>query len=267
MKFRPKILITNDDGIHAPGIRHLWQALRDFADLYVIAPASEQSAVGLSITIRNPLHIQKVDWGENAQAWSVSGTPADCVKLALSVILDSPPDIIVSGINRGSNAGRNILYSGTVAGAMEAVMHDIPGIAFSCRDYLEPGYHHVEQYIPSVVEYLLNNPLPRGTLLNVNFPENTHLGIKGFKMTRQGLELWGENPDQRHHPAEGSSYYWMGARIREFEEHADSDIRWLKNGYMTAVPIHIGELTHTEEFEKRKEAFDQLFCEQSLTTT
>lgn len=126
MKKKPKILITNDDGIHAPGIRHLWTALKDIADLVVCAPAMEQSAVGLSITIRHPLHIQKIKWhaseSANAITWAVNGTPADCVKLGLSVIYDEQPDLIVSGINRGTNAGRNVLYSGTVAGAIESVM-------------------------------------------------------------------------------------------------------------------------------------------------
>src|SRR5689334_3155261 len=119
-KKRPHLLITNDDGINAPGIRALWEALKDYADVTVVAPANEQSAVGLSTTIRHPLHISDVDWGSNSRnIWSVSGTPADCVKLALNAILDTKPDLIVSGINRGSNLGRNVLYSGTVSAVIE----------------------------------------------------------------------------------------------------------------------------------------------------
>lgn len=272
MKTRPKILITNDDGIHAPGIRHLWNALKDFADLIVCAPATEQSAVGLSITIRSPLHIQKIKWytpvslhhDQNEQidavTWSVNGTPADCVKLALNVIFDTPPDLVVSGINRGTNAGRNILYSGTVAGAIEGVMHDVPAIAFSCRDFLEPDYQHFEQYIPLIVQHVLDNPLPDGTLLNVNFPDKSFDKIKGFRMARQGKEFWVENPDKRSHPAEGSDYYWLGARLAEFEEHEDSDITWLKQGYITAAPVQVSQMTDHAHLDLHKQSFANLGC-------
>jgi 5'-nucleotidase len=260
MKKRLKILITNDDGIHAPGIKHLYKALKEVADLVVCAPAFEQSAVGLSISIRNPLHIQKIKWTnqKDAIAWSVNGTPADCVKLSLNVIYDEMPDLIVSGINRGSNAGRNVLYSGTVAGAIEAVMHDIPAIAFSCRDFLEPNYESFEKYIPQILQHTLDNPLPSGTMLNVNFPSKEHEPVQGFRLTRQGKELWMENPDKRTHPAEGSDYYWLGAKIAQFDEHADSDISWLNQGYITAVPIHVSELTDHTHLEQHKESFANL---------
>jgi len=265
MTKRPNILITNDDGIHAPGIKHLWNALKDHANLTIVAPAGEQSAVGMSITVRHPLQIHKMDWYQpNSNIWSVTGTPADCVKMALSVVLDSPPDLIVSGINRGTNAGRNVLYSGTVAGVIEGTLHGIPGIAFSCRQYQSPTYHTVEQYIPKVVDYILEHPLPNGSLLNVNFPEDTENGVKGFKMTRQGLEFWGEDPDERSHPAEGHSYYWMGAKLIEFDEHENSDIAWLKKGYMTAVPVHVSELTDHKHLEEHKSHFEEIlenqFC-------
>lgn len=116
MANKPRILLTNDDGISAPGLKHLWQALSDIADLSIIAPATEKSGVGLSITIREPLQIQSVDWEKGTPAWKVNGTPADCVRLGLSVILKDRPDLIVSGINRGANSGRNVLYSGTIQG-------------------------------------------------------------------------------------------------------------------------------------------------------
>ena len=121
-----RILIINDDGIHAPGLIHLWKALVDLADVTIIAPAIEQSGVGLGITLRSPLHIESVAWNKGTPAWKISGTPADCVKMALSVILKTPPDLIVSGINRGSNSGRNVLYSGTVGGVIEGVLRNIP---------------------------------------------------------------------------------------------------------------------------------------------
>ena len=196
MMTRPTILVTNDDGIYAPGIKHLWKVLSQIADVVVVAPASEQSAVSLSITVRHPLRIEKVNWAwaPEAQAWSVTGTPADSVKLALNMILPQSPQLIVSGINRGSNAGRNILYSGTVAAVIEGVLHGIPGIAFSIADYANPDYEGVEQYIPSMIQYLLKHPLPAGTFLNVNFPKYTGTQMKGIRFTKQGLAYWAENP-------------------------------------------------------------------------
>lgn len=257
MHKRPNILVTNDDGINALGIKHLWNSLKRFADLTIIAPHIEQSAVGLSISIRHPLHIQEVEWA-GAKAWSVTGTPADCVKMALKVILPHAPDLIVSGINRGTNAGGNVLYSGTVAGAIEGTMHNIPAVAFSCSDFSNPDYEQVEQYIPSVIKYVLDHPLPKGTLLNVNFPEKAH-GIKGFKMARQGKEHWCEKPDKRRHPVEGYDYYWLGNTIATFDEDEESDVVWLRKGYVTAVPIHVGELTDHDHLKKSKSHFESLF--------
>lgn len=256
---RPYILITNDDGVHAQGIKHLWQALSEHATLVVVAPAQEQSAVGLSITIRQPLQVSKLDWGVGHDIWAVSGTPADCVKLALSTILDEPPCLVVSGINRGANSGRNVLYSGTVGAAIESVIQGVPGIAFSCRDFFEPDYAMATPYIPLIVDHVLKHPLPTGTLLNVNFPEKKTGAIKGLKMTRQGKEYWGENPDKRVHPAEGHSYYWLGAKMMESPEDEDSDITWLKRGYVTAVPVHVSDLTDVEHLEASRKHFESLY--------
>lgn len=259
MKKRPKILLTNDDGIHAPGIKHLWNALKNVADLFIIAPAIDQSAVGLSITLRQPLSILKVDWPESTLAWSVNGTPADCVKLALSVILDSKPDLVVAGINRGTNSGRNILYSGTVAGTIEAVFHHIPGIAFSCHDYFDPDFLQAENLIPKIVEYVINHPLPLGTLLNVNFPSREFGQMKGIKMTRQGSAYWMEKPAKRDHPSEGHSYYWLGVEWSDCQEREDGDVYWLKKGFATAVPVQIAELTDHHHISQNKNHFDSWF--------
>lgn len=255
---RPRILITNDDGIHAPGIKHLWNSLKDLADLTIVAPATEQSSVGLSITLRQPLRIESIPGFGNTQAWSVSGTPADCIKLALSVILDHPPDMIASGINRGTNAGRNVLYSGTVGGAIEAAMRDLPGVAFSCHDYDDPYYSMAATHIPKILHHVIDNPLPKGSLLNVNFPSREHKQFKGFKLTRQGKEYWSECPDKREHPTEGHCYYWLGAKLVQFEEHEDCDISWLRRGYVTAVPVHVGELTDHQHLNSQKALFEKL---------
>lgn len=257
MKQRPNILITNDDGIQAPGIRHLWAALKDIADVFIIAPAVEQSGVGLAITTRSPLHIRKEFLFEETDAWSVTGTPADCVKMAIRVILKKPPDLIVSGINRGTNAGRNVLYSGTVGGAIEGAMQGFSSLAFSCWDYKDPAYSDASGYIPSMIKHVLEHPLPQGTLLNINFPTRS-FDIQGIKLTRQGKEFWKENPDMRHHPAEEQPYYWMGMQRAEFEENDESDIAWLKKGYVAAVPIHVGELTDHGHLSAKKAFFEAL---------
>lgn len=257
MSTRPLILISNDDGVYAPGVKHLWQAIQHMADIVVVAPSVEQSCKGLSITIRRPLLLEKVEWPSlPAEVWSVSGTPADCIKLALKVVLPRAPDLILSGINRGSNAGRNVLYSGTVAAVIEGIMHQIPGIAFSVSDYSNPNYAEIEHILPLIVNYVLKNPLPQGTFFNVNFPETQYAPIKGIKMASQGKEYWAENPEQRQHPIEGNAYYWLGAKTAFFEEVDESDICWLKQGYVTVVPIQIENLTHHAHLSNNKLPFE-----------
>lgn len=259
MTKKPFILICNDDGVHAPGIKHLWHSLKDWADVVVVAPDREQSAVGLSITLRQPLTIEKISWDHSSRVYAINGTPADSVKLALSVILDRKPDLIVSGINRGSNAGRNVLYSGTVAATIEGTMKNIPSIAFSCADYhAYPNFETVQEYIPSIVNHVLENPLPPGVLLNINFPQK-HCEIKGIKLTHQGLEYWAENPDQRDHPAEQKSYYWLGAELKQFAEDEGSDVCWLRKGYITAVPIQIHQLTDYKHLNAARDHFESAF--------
>jgi 5'-nucleotidase len=262
MNKRLHILITNDDGVHAKGIYHLWKSLTNFADLTVVAPISEQSSVGLSTTLRQPLKIEKVCWKDsNQNIWSVTGTPADCIKMGLNVILDNRPDLVVSGINRGANLGRNVLYSGTVAGAIESTIQGIPAIAFSCKDYhIEPNYEFAGKYIPYIIQHVWNHPLPEGTLLNVNFPDQSHGKFKGFKMVNQGSNLWGENPDKRTHPCEGHEYYWLGSQLRFGKEVENSDDHWIKEGFVTAVPLHIGDLTDKMHLKKAKESFEDSFA-------
>jgi 5'-nucleotidase len=262
MNKKPRILITNDDGVDAPGIWHLWNALHDVADISIVAPANEKSGSGLAITTLKPLHIFEVKWEKNTPAWKITGTPADCVRLALSVILANPPDLIVSGINRGSNSGKNVLYSGTVGGAIEAVFRNVPGIAFSCTDYANPNYKIAEEYVLPIVKHVLEHPLSQGTLLNVNFPESDK--IRGVKLARQGQGFWIESPHERIHPAEGRPYYWLGGTWHHLEEEDDSDVALLKNGYVTAVPIYVKELTDHKHLKERKETFESLFAEKGI---
>ncbi|MBI2812354.1 MAG: 5'/3'-nucleotidase SurE [Candidatus Melainabacteria bacterium] len=259
MDMKPKILIINDDGIEAPGLRNLWEALEGVGDLYIVAPTTEKSGVGLSITIRDPIMIKKVDWGNNTPAWKGSGTPADCVRMSLSVLLDFKPDLIVSGINRGANSGRNIFYSGTIGGVMEGALRNVPGIAFSCVDFVNPDYKLTQPLIAPIVQHILENPLPNGTILNVNFPATKE--ILGLKLARQGKGFWIEDPDHRIHP-EGHSYYWLGGKWWEMDEEEDSDVHLLKQGYAAAVPLHISELTDFKLFDERKEIFNASFLKE-----
>lgn len=257
IRHKPKILITNDDGIQSAGIKHLWKAIKEVADVIVVAPVMEQSAVGLSITIRRPLFIEKVDWHPDCPVYSVNGTPADCIKMALTVLLDEKPDLIISGINRGGNAGRNVLYSGTVAAVIEGAMRNIPGIAISLDEFVQPSYEHMKPYIPALIDYVRMHPLPKGSFLNVNFPSQIHhQEIKGFKLTKQGKQYWAEDPEERKHPAEGHSYFWLGSKLSKFEEAEDSDIKWLEKGYVTAVPILVGDMTEHSYVQAQRHTFE-----------
>lgn len=260
MTKRPFLLITNDDGINAPGIKHLWEAVHEFADVVIVAPHAEKSGCGLSITWTKPLHIHPVKWEANASAWSLNGTPADCVKMALAVILERRPHMVISGINRGSNSGRTVLYSGTVGGVIEAALKGIPGIAFSFSDFDAPPVSVTKKYIFPIIQHFLDNPLPSGTFLNVNFPFNAKEGIKGFRMAKQGKSYWKESPDKRLHP-EGAPYYWLGGAWGGVDEEPDTDVALLDQGYIAAVPIQIGQLTCHSSYEKYKSLTEEKLIE------
>ncbi|MCE2982688.1 MAG: 5'/3'-nucleotidase SurE [Parachlamydia sp.] len=257
----PLILICNDDGVNAPGIKKLWKAVHSLGDAYVVAPDNEQSAVSLSITVRSPLRVEKMEWEslKEAKTWSINGTPADCIKLGLNAILPARPQIILSGINCGTNAGRNILYSGTVAAAIEGALHQIPSIAFSTCDITDPPYEEIKTSIQKIVKYILKHSLPNGTLLNVNFPKKVHGPLRGIKLAEQGRELIIENPEMRKHPSEKKVYYWMGAKLASFHESPFSDIHLLTQGFVTVVPIDISDLTNYRYLKEEKANFEAFF--------
>lgn len=263
MTKRPFLLITNDDGIHAPGIKQLWEGVHEFADTAIVAPHTEKSGSGLSITWTKPLKILPVSWELPTKAWSLNGTPADCVKMGCSVLLEKKPQMILSGINRGSNAGRTVLYSGTVGGVIEGALRNIPGIAFSYCDFSNPPFEAVKKYIFPLIDYFLKNPMPQGTFINVTFPHNSEKGIKGLRLAKQGRGYFVEAPEQRLHP-EGLPYYWLGGKWSSFNEDPESDVALLAQNYITAVPIHVDQLTCQPTFNAQKESFDRLFSEESL---
>lgn len=257
MKGKKKILITNDDGITARGIWHLWHALVDFADLYIVAPTTERSGVGSGITLHHPITIEPVHWEKNTPAWKINGTPADCIRFGMSVILTDPPEMILSGINRGSNAGRSVLYSGTIGGVIESAMRRVPGIAFSSEAFNDSKYELLERYIIPITQHILEHPLSEGTLLNVNFPSEPE-SIRGIRLARQGRGLWIEDPAERRHP-DGNAYYWHGGKWADHPEHENSDVALLKQGFITAVPIHVDELTDHKFLLERRQSFEAIF--------
>lgn len=255
---KPFILISNDDGIDAEGIKYLWLALHEKYDVAIAAPHIEKSGSSMATTMLKPLHIHKVNWEKNTPAWKITGTPTDTVKLALSVLLKRKPDLVVSGINKGTNAGANVLYSGTVGCAIESSMRNIPAIAFSCYDLYQPAYDKAVKYIPGIVDYFLNNLPTYGTLLNVTFPKK-ELPIKGIKLATQGKTRWFETPSERLHP-EGHYYYWLGGKIQDVDgENETSDTYLLEKGYITLTPIKVTELTDLTYLEKTKENFEKYF--------
>lgn len=259
---RPRILLTNDDGIHAPGIERLWRVLHeaDVADLYIIAPAEEKSGTGVSITWDRPMLVQEVSWPGDTPAWAVDGSPADCVKMAARIIMDEKPDLVLSGINAGSNAGRNVLHSGTVGAVIEGLLRGIPGMALSCEDGKNPNFHVAEKYVVGLLDYILANPLPTGSFLNVNFPHAAQDVVKGFRLARQGKGRWSEDPRLHIETTQGRSY-WLGGKPEELVEDEQCDIALLKEGYMTATPIHVHELTDRDELQKREKSFENAMSE------
>jgi 5'-nucleotidase len=237
------ILITNDDGITAPGIRALVEAVQDLAEVIVVAPDRPQSGMGHAITIGEPLRMNEVRIFEGVKAYQTSGTPADCVKLAKSIVLHRKPDLCISGINHGSNASINILYSGTMSAAMEAALEGIPAIGFSLLDFSHNADFSLAKQVAHILsKKVLEEGLPPHTLLNVNIPKCTIQEHKGMKICKQGNGSWNENFDTRKDPR-GVEYHWMVGSFVHKDQDADSDINVLDQNYTSIVPIQY-DLTH-----------------------
>ncbi len=245
-KNRPLILITNDDGITAPGIRTLIEVMNELGDVCVVAPSSPQSGMGHAITINDTLYCDKVVIDKNAPQteYSCSGTPVDCVKLATNEILTRTPDLCVSGINHGSNSSINVIYSGTMSAAVEAGTIGIPSIGFSLLDYsLEADFSHIKKYVKSIAIEALQNKMPKGVVLNVNFPKLEEKEIKGVKICRQADAHWTENFDKRTNPL-GRDYYWLTGEFINNDKGEDTDEWALRNGYISIVPVQFDLTAH-----------------------
>jgi 5'-nucleotidase len=234
---KPVILITNDDGIMAPGIRNLVAFMREIGDVVVVAPNKGQSGMGHAVTITHPLRLEKVDVDGDHQEYSCSGTPVDCVKLAVNKVLHRKPDVLVSGINHGSNSSINVIYSGTMSAAIEGAMEGIPSIGFSLLDYsLDADFVSSKSYIQNIVRNVLNHGLPKGNCLNVNIPAVKTDKIKGVRVCRQADANWVEEFDHRKDPR-GKDYYWLTGKFELFEDADETDEWALANNYISVVPI------------------------------
>ncbi|MDH3346083.1 MAG: 5'/3'-nucleotidase SurE [Kiritimatiellaceae bacterium] len=253
----PCILLCNDDGIHASGISVLHDAVSPLAELRVVAPDVERSAAGHAITLSAPIYSTPVKKDGVLFGDAISGTPADCVKLAVCELMkDAPPNLIVSGINLGSNTGISVLYSGTVSAATEAVIHGIPGVAFSLCTYEDPEWEMAGRIAAELTEKILKTPLPPGVLLNINLPNIPYEKLKGVKVTRMGSSRFIEKFHKRLDPRE-RAYYWLDGEIEVYDEGDEIDTHAVDNGYVAVTPIHL-DLTayeHLQSFQALEKIF------------
>ena len=231
-----EILITNDDGIYAEGIYALAEALKKLGNVTVVAPDTQRSAVGHAITIAEPLRVVAANRNGGFFGYAASGTPADCVKLAIKSLMKKPPDLVVSGINLGGNLGYNILYSGTVSGATEGALLGIPSIAVSLDTFVKPDFSGSAAFALKLAAAVKKRPLPAGTLLNVNLPNMPAARIKGVRVTSQSRTSFNEWFDKRTDP-HGRTYYWMTGDFKPKDKVQSSDINALKAGYISVTPI------------------------------
>ncbi len=240
---KPLILVTNDDGITAPGIRALISVMNEIGEVYVVAPDKPQSGMGHAITVDSTLSCDKIIIDDGPQKErSCSGTPVDCVKLAIDQVLPRKPDICVSGINHGSNSSINVIYSGTMSAAVEAGVEGIPAVGFSLLDFswganFEPSKH----YIKKIVLNILEKGLPKGIVLNVNIPAIEN--IKGIEITRQAKAKWKEDYEKRKDPR-GREYYWLVGKFVNEDEGNDTDVKALGENYISVVPVQFDLTAH-----------------------
>lgn len=245
-----KILVCNDDGIGAEGIFQLADALSEIGEVTVIAPITEQSAVGHSITMKVPLRYSKYNIRNKFEGYAVEGTPADCVKFGIKNLLHEVPDIVVSGINHGANTAISIIYSGTVSAAREAAIMDCPAIAFSITDHRPKYYDFARKVAKELTQKVMENGLKKGTLLNVNIPNLPESEIKGIMPTKQGYSKWDDIYEQRMDPY-GNDYYWLTGTLTDFDTDPQNDQIAVKNNYVAVTPVHF-DLTDYESFEDLK---------------
>ncbi|MFN4083164.1 MAG: 5'/3'-nucleotidase SurE [Bacteroidia bacterium] len=237
---KPLILISNDDGITAPGIRALVDAVKDLGEIVIVAPDSPQSGMGHAVTISKPLRLEKTDIYNHLgiNSYQCSGTPADCVKLAVDKVLHRKPDLLLSGINHGSNSSINVIYSGTMSAAVEGGIEGIPSAGFSLCDYAyDADFTLSQKVVKKIAKNIIQDGLPQGVLLNVNIPKVTIDDFKGIKVCRQALAKWQEDFDERRDP-NGRKYFWLTGKFVNLDNGNDTDEWALANHYASVVPVH-----------------------------
>ncbi len=237
-KSKPTILITNDDGVTAPGIRALIDAVKDMGEIVVVAPDKAQSGMGHAITIGHPLRMTQLhNFIEGVEVWQTTGTPVDCVKLAVDKILHRKPDICLSGINHGANHSINVIYSGTMSAAMEAAIESIPSVGFSLLDHsMEADFEASKTVVRQIVSKLLGKKMDKHFLLNVNIPAVDQSLLKGIKICKQAYAKYEEDFLERNDP-HGRKYFWLTGEFQNFDKGKDTDVWALENNYVSVVPI------------------------------
>ena len=246
---KPLILVTNDDGITAPGLHMLTRLMMELGEVVVVAPDSPQSGMGHAITLDSTLYSKKVtmdldNGNPGLEAYSCSGTPADCVKLALQELLPRRPDLCVSGINHGSNASINVIYSGTMSAAIEAGIEGVPAIGFSLCDYSwEADFGPSEKALKTIAGEALRNGMPRGVVLNVNIPRTEGDPVRGIRVCRQARANWKERFDKRTSPS-GRDYYWLTGEFELLDKGEDTDEWALSQGFVSVVPTQFDLTAH-----------------------
>lgn len=245
MSKKPLILVSNDDGITSKGIRVLVNVMQQLGEVVVVAPDSPQSGMGHAITIGETLRLYEEDIFHGVQAYKSSGTPADCVKLAKHYVLkDRQPDLVVSGINHGSNTSISVLYSGTMSAAIEGALEGLPSIGFSLCDYSSKAdFSHVEEYVYKISKQVLENGISKGVALNVNFPPKRFESIKGIKVCRQAHAKWQEEFSERYDP-NGRKYFWMAGNFVNFDKGEDNDEWAIANNFVSIVPCQYDLTAH-----------------------
>jgi len=235
---KPLILVVNDDGITAPGIQALVEAVGPLGDVVIVAPDSPQSGMGHAVTISKPLRLDKTNFYGNTPAYQCSGTPADCVKIAVDKVLHRKPDLLVSGINHGSNSSINVIYSGTMSAAVEGSIEGIPSVGFSlCNFSYEADFVLAKKIARKIGRNIIQNGLPVGTLLNINIPNIPESEFKGLKVCRQALAKWNEDFDERRDP-NGRKYFWLTGVFTNLDKGDDTDEWALANRFASIVPVH-----------------------------
>ena len=253
-----KVLLANDDGIYANGIQALAERLSAQYEVYVVAPDRERSAMGHALTLHKPIRVDEVDLGVNVKkAYSITGTPSDCVKIALNAVLDVRPDIVISGINHGPNLGSDVIYSGTVSAAMEGAVHGLPSIAVSLVNGYEKyaDFRPAADFISTFIPKALSAALPPKTLLNVNIPAVPLADITGMRWTRLGVRMYTDTFEKRVDPR-NNVYYWLaGEVITDSDESPDTDIAALRDNAVAVTPITF-DLTHMSTYESHRNFFE-----------